>query len=423
VSLGCSKNLTDSERVNASLAREGFSPAVDENSADLIIINTCGFINDAKKESIRVILDAIDVRDANIAKGRASKVVVTGCLSQRYLAQITEDIPEIDLVYGIPDDEFVRRLVKLVDPDRDVHGGLSERLPLDGSNAYEYIKISDGCSNNCSYCAIPLIRGPIHSFSPDSILDDAASAAARGAKEIIVIAQDIAAYEYKGYRLPELLKDLGSVDIPWIRLLYCHPDHLDDRIVHAIRDIPRIVHYIDLPFQHANGDILKKMNRKGDLNTYLRLIGNIRAEIPDIAIRSTFMTGFPGEDDRAFDELLSFVEASRLDRVGCFTYSPEEGTSAADHDDVPSEIKESRLNKLMDIQSRISAEKLEEKIGTRVRVLIEGKEDDGTFTGRTEYDAPEVDGIFYLTANDVAIHDIVVAEVTDSIDHDLSGVI
>jgi ribosomal protein S12 methylthiotransferase len=165
------------------------------------------------------------------------------------------------------------------------------------------------------------------------------------------------------------------------------------------------------------------MNRKGDLNTYLRLIENIRAEIPDIAIRSTFMTGFPGEDDRAFDELLSFVEASRLDRVGCFAYSPEEGTAAADHDDVPSEIKESRLNKLMDIQSRISAEKLEEKIGTRVRVLIEGKEDDGTFTGRTEYDAPEVDGIFYLTADDAAIHDIVVAEVTDSIDHDLSGVI
>ena len=423
VSLGCSKNLTDSERVNASLSREGFSPAKNEHVADLIIINTCGFINDAKKESIDVILDAIDVRDANVAKGRQSKVVVTGCLSQRYLSQIKDEIPEIDLLYGIPDDEFVRRLVRLVDPDRDVHGGLVERLPLDGSVAYEYLKISDGCSNNCSYCAIPLIRGPIRSFSPDEILKDASAAAVRGAKELNVIAQDIAAYDYKGYRLHDLLKDLGTIDIPWIRLLYCHPDHLDDRIVHAIRDIPRIVHYLDIPIQHANGAILRRMNRKGDLSTYLKLVSDLRREIPDIAIRSTFMTGFPGEDDAAFNELLSFVEEARLDRVGCFTYSPEEGTAAAGLDDVPEEIKEERRNRLMDVQSAISAEKLEAKIGTRLRVLIESREDDGTFVGRTEYDAPEVDGNFYLTADNVAIHDIVEAEVTDSIDHDLSGVI
>jgi ribosomal protein S12 methylthiotransferase len=415
VSLGCSKNLSDSEKINGVLSRAGFIHAVSERDADIVIINTCGFITDAKKESIDTIFDALAIRDdVNTQRrgGKKQKVVVVGCLSQRYLNEIREDIPEIDLVYGIPDDNFVRKLIALAGSNKGMVSGFSLRLPLDGKAAYEYIKIADGCSNHCSYCAIPLIRGALRSFSPDEILADARDAVSRGVRELIIIAQDIAAYDYRGYRLHQLLDDLGSVDVPWIRLLYCHPDHLDDRIVQAIRDNPRIVHYLDLPFQHANDGILSRMNRKGNAQSYLALIGDLRKEIPDIVIRSTFMTGFPGETDDAFHELLSFIEEARLDRVGSFVYSPEEGTAAAPDDDIPPDVKEARRMRLMDLQAGI---------GSTVRVLVEEEQGEGEYLGRTEFDAPEVDGVFFLTAKNAALHDIVMARITDAIDHDLAG--
>jgi ribosomal protein S12 methylthiotransferase len=426
VSLGCSKNLTDSERVNSALSANNLVPSDDARSADIIIVNTCGFINDAKKESIDAILSAIDMRDTSNKKNKARRkyVVIAGCLSQRYLAEMKIEIPEADLIYGIPDEKLVSELVSLIDPGRRVRSDLSDRLPLTTGSAFEYIKISDGCSNNCSYCAIPFIRGPVRSFSPESIIRDAGSAVARGARELVVIAQDIAAYDYKGHRLPELLRDLASVNPSWIRLLYCHPDHLDDGIIRSIAEIPNIVHYIDLPFQHVSGPILRAMNRTGDGLIYRRRIRELRSAIPDIAIRSTFMTGFPGETEDQFDELLSFIGEMRLDRVGCFSYSPEEGTKACVLDDISQDVKDLRADRLMEMQREISRDRLEEKIGSQLRVLVEEKgKKKGDWIGRSEYDAPEVDGIFFLTAPGVSLHDIVTATVTDAIDYDLAGVI
>jgi len=240
----------------------------------------------------------------------------------------------------------------------------------------------------------------------------------------VIIAQDIAAYNYKGHHLPELLRDIASVNPSWIRLLYCHPDHLDARTILTIAAIPNIVHYIDLPFQHVSEPILHAMNRKGSAKKYGTLIHELRSAIPDIAIRSTFMTGFPGETEDQFDELLSFVEEMRLDRVGCFAYSPEEGTKACALDDIAQEIKDSRADRLMELQLEISRDKLEEKIGSQMRVLVEEKgAKNGEWIGRSEYDAPEVDGVFFLTAPDISLHDIVIATVTDAIDYDLAGVI
>lgn len=423
ISLGCSKNLTDSERVNAALESAGLFPAPNEQSADCIIINTCGFISDAKKESISVIFDALALRDReNKDKKREvkMKVAVTGCLSQRYLEDLKKEIPEADLIYGIPDEHFVFLVSEMLMPGKDHCFTMSNRKPLDEGKAYEYIKISDGCSNNCSYCAIPLIRGPIQSFSPDDILSDVQSALGRGAKELIIVAQDIAKYSYKGYHLPELLKDISSLNPPWVRLLYCHPDHLDEKIITAMRDTPGILHYIDIPFQHVNKDILKSMNRKGTPDIYKALIRDLRSAMPDIAIRSTFMTGFPGETDDQFEELLTFLEETRLDRVGCFPYSPEEGTPAAALEPVEQNICNERADRLMEFQRDISLENLEKRIGTEMRVLIEEKTESG-WIGRSEYDAPDVDGVFFLTASGVKLHDIVTARVTDAVDYDLAG--
>jgi ribosomal protein S12 methylthiotransferase len=423
ISLGCSKNLTDSERINAALESAGLFPAPDEWSADCIIINTCGFINDAKKESIGVIFDAIALRDReNKNKSRAvkMKVAVTGCLSQRYLEDIKKEIPEADLIYGIPDEHFVFLVSEMLMPGKDHCFTMANRKPLDAGKAYEYIKISDGCSNNCSYCAIPLIRGPIQSFNPDDILSDARSALERGAKELVIVAQDIARYSYKGYALPELLKDISSLNPPWVRLLYCHPDHIDEKIITAMRDTPGILHYIDIPFQHVNSSIIKAMNRTGTPEKYKALIGDLRGAMPDIAIRSTFMTGFPGETDDQFEELLTFLEETKLDRVGCFPYSPEEGTPAALLDPVDDRICNERADRLMELQREISLDNLEKRIGTDMRVLIEEKTDTG-WIGRSEYDAPDVDGVFFLTASGVKLHDIVTARVTDAVDYDLAG--
>jgi ribosomal protein S12 methylthiotransferase len=423
ISLGCSKNLTDSERINAALESEGLFAAPDEKSADCIIINTCGFINDAKKESISVIFDALELRDQENKNGKRAikmKVAVTGCLSQRYLDDIKKEIPEADLVYGIPDENFVLQLSELLAPGRDHRFTMSNRKPLDSGKAYEYIKVSDGCSNNCSYCAIPLIRGPIRSFSPDDILSDARSALDRGAKELVIVAQDIARYSYKGYSLPDLLKDLSSLNPPWVRLLYCHPDHLDEKIISAMKDIPGVLHYLDIPFQHVNRDILKAMNRTGNPDLYKGIIRDLRAAMPDIAIRSTFMTGFPGETDDTFEELLTFLDETRLDRVGCFSYSPEEGTPAAALESVESGVANERADRLMEFQRDISLDNLEKRIGTKMRVLVEEKTESG-WIGRSEYDAPDVDGVFFLTGAGVKLHDIVTARVTDAVDYDLAG--
>jgi ribosomal protein S12 methylthiotransferase len=418
ITLGCSKNQCDAERLNGALISAGLESAASPDSARFIIVNTCGFINDAKKESIGVILDSLDLKEDN----PDTQVIVAGCLSKRYYDDLRKDMPEVDLVWGISDDSLVGELISRAGIDAAAKLEDGGRVPFEKNIPFEYIKIADGCSNNCSYCAIPLIRGAHHSFSPEAVLADARSAVSRGVKELVVVAQDIAAYDYNGVRLPELLRALAHTGAPWIRLLYCHPDHLTDDIIEAIRDIPQIVPYIDIPFQHVSRDIVAAMNRKGDAGTYLSLVRRLREAVPGIAIRSTFMTGFPGETDEQFEELLDFLTEARLDRVGAFTYSPEEGTKAsAMSGEVPEKKKRARYERLMAMQKRISAAKLSEKIGTTVRVLVEEDTGNGTWIGRTEFDAPEVDGVFFLTGSGIALHDIVTAKVNDAVEYDLEG--
>jgi ribosomal protein S12 methylthiotransferase len=434
ISLGCSKNLVDSERINGEMLSAGFTPAEASENSDIIIINTCGFIQDAKEESIEVILDAISIKDSGISEsgffnhGEGKplfdrKVVVTGCLTKRYFDDIKKEIPEIDFLYGIPDEKFVPEMCAEFEIEI---GSISRmRKKLYNTYPYSYIKISDGCSNNCSYCAIPLIRGPHMAFPAENIIKDAEAEVAAGALELNIIAQDIAVYQWGEINLPALVNEISNIEkLRWIRLLYCHPDHITDEIIDLIAENKKVVPYIDIPFQHISRSILKSMGRDGDAETYLELIAKLRKRVPGITIRSTFMIGYPGAGEKEFQELISFIKAARLDKVGCFTYSPEEGTDASNLPDlISAEEKSRRLDELMTLQAEISREKLNEKIGLELDILVEEKLDDKTYIGRTQFDAPEVDGVFYLTADENRVNNIVRVRVTDSFEHDLIGVL
>ncbi|MDY6935388.1 MAG: 30S ribosomal protein S12 methylthiotransferase RimO [Spirochaetota bacterium] len=437
ISLGCSKNLVDSEKINGEMLSCGFKRASTPEEADIIIINTCGFIEEAKKESIDVIFESINLievfqneehllpyykGDQIDALNFKKKIVAIGCLSKRYYDEILSDIPEIDLLYGLVDDNLIKHLCHRFDI-RSAHSNRKKRSPLIDNLPYSYIKISEGCSNNCSYCAIPLIRGNLISFPIDMILHDSQEAVQKGAKELIIIAQDIASYSYDKYRLPDVVKRISDIDgVEWIRLLYCHPDNLYDDIIELIHINKKVVKYIDIPFQHVSKRILKSMSRKGDYQSYYRLVMNLRERIPNIRIRSTFMIGYPGETKDEFSELVKFIERVRLDRIGCFMYSKEENTRASmlkGHH--PEEIKRNRYDELMMIQKDISKQKLRGMIGWEVEVMIEDEIDEKTWLGRSTFDAPEVDGVFYLTGDDVALNTIVKAKITSTLEYDLIG--
>ncbi len=429
ISLGCAKNLVDSERINAAMEAAGYIVSETSEDAGILIINTCGFIQSAKEESIAVIFEALEQARRADKKSRTKagvdfgrKVVAVGCLTHRYHSEVPAEIPELDFVYGIPDDRFVR-LMSLKFHVSITPSSTTSRLPLVRGLSYSYIKISDGCSNNCSYCAIPLIRGPYRAFSRLQIMNDAREAARDGAHELVVVAQDIAAYRWKGADLYDIVREMSDIDgIEWIRLMYCHPDHIDGRIMSLLAEVPKVVHYIDIPFQHAAGNILRSMGRKGDRAAYLNLVSQLRNRIPDIRIRSTFMVGYPGETEEDFKELIEFLLEARLDRVGVFMYSPEEGTAAyARGDTVAEVIKKERNDRLMAAQLKISAGKMQDMIGQTVRVLVEERLDEKTWIGRTEYDAPEVDGIFYLTGPVIKANSMVSALVRDALEYDLIG--
>ena len=422
ISLGCSKNLVDSERVNGEMITAGFKSVESYEDADIIVINTCGFINDSKEESISTIFDAVDFKNEKSSKdGFKTSVVVMGCLTERYFENIKSEIEEIDFLYGIPNDKFVDDLAKKLNINISDPKGMRE--PLIKDLPYSYIKIAEGCSNNCSFCAIPLIRGKHLSFNKDFILNDARKSVKDGAKELIIIAQDIAMYSHSGLKLADIVEEVSLIDgVEWVRLLYCHPDHLTDEIISIYKNNSKVVRYIDIPFQHINKNILKSMNRRGDYETYISLIKKIRKTVPGIKIRSTFMVGYPGETSENYEELLSFLSEAKLDRVGAFTYSEEEDTVAAELDNMISEeIKIERYNKLMELQRDISIASLQSMIGETVSVIVEEKIDDNNYIGRTEFDAPDVDGIFYLTATEIELNTIVKATVTDSIEYDLLG--
>jgi ribosomal protein S12 methylthiotransferase len=434
ISLGCAKNLVDSERINGALESAGLVQAGASEQSDIIIINTCGFITEAKEESIEVIFDALEQQKASgkknlkkyyqesrvLERDFGRRVAVVGCLSQRYHEELEMEIPEVDFIHGIPGKSFVELLARKFDIAIGRYSSLRE--PLQPGLPYSYIKISEGCSNNCSYCAIPLIRGPQISYPVEMILDEARREAARGASELVIVAQDISAYRWENTGLPELARALSRIDgVEWIRLMYCHPDHLEDRIIESLL-VEKVVPYIDIPFQHASGRILRSMGRRGGAGGYLTLVEQLRHRVPEIRIRSTFIVGYPGETDADFEELAIFLETACLDRVGAFIYSPEEGTRAWDlGDPVADAVKKERYHRVMSLQRDISARKLASMAGKRVRVLVEETIDETTLSGRTEYDAPEVDGIFYLTGKNVAINSIVNARVTGATEYDLIG--
>ena len=423
VALGCSKNLVDSEKLKGRLLNALFTAADSSEEADIVIITTCGFITNAKEESIEVIFEAIEQRDGkkNTA-GFTPKLVVAGCLTERYMDDIKKDIPEIDFVYGIADELFPEKMAETFGIVLD-SPPFEKQVALTGFLPYRYIKISEGCSNNCSYCAIPLIRGAAKAYSPEQILDDARKALDDGVLELILVAQDTAAYEYGGKKIHDILESVAALPgVHWVRLLYCHPDNISDELINCISRNQNIVRYLDIPFQHAGAAILSSMGRRGNSAAYLELVRKIRERIPGVHIRSTFMVGYPGENATDFEELIRFLGEARLDRVGAFIYSQEEGTPAAAFEKhVSQSLAKKRYARLMETQRQISYEKLTAMIGEIVSVLVEEQVDETTYAGRSEFDAPDVDGIFYLTSEKNILHSIVRAAVTDAVEYDLIG--
>lgn len=424
IALGCSKNLVDAEKLKGRLVSVSFNEAETAEEADIIVILTCGFITAAKEESINTIFEAINAVKERIGSGGFHPALaVAGCLTKRYFAEIKKEIPEINFLYGIPDEHFVSSLaselnIKLSGREQE------HQLPLINRQSYRYIKIADGCSNNCSYCAIPMIRGPLVCYPPALIYEDMRAAAADGVKELVLIAQDTAAYKHGSINVAALLQEAAKTDgIEWVRLLYCHPDHIADELVEAIAKIKKVVKYLDIPFQHVSKKLLASMGRQGDYDVYLNLINKLRENIPDIIIRSTFMMGYPQETAADFNLLLQFLEAAQLDKVGAFVYSPEEGTRAFHmSEQVAGRTAKLRYNKLMKAQQKISSAKLQDRIGAATEVLVEERISESEYMGRTPADAPEVDGVFYLTSKrKIKPNDIVKARITGSLEYDLIG--
>ncbi len=431
VSLGCPKNQVDAEMMLKTLSSAGLELTSAEADADAIIINTCGFIESAKAEAIENILEAAEYKK----DGSCKALIVTGCLAERYRDDVTEEIPEVDVCVGIgANSKIADIVVKAIEGDKKNYFGEKSDLDLNGERILggypfsTYLKIADGCDNCCTYCAIPKIRGRMRSRKIEDCVTEAKKLAENGVKELIVVAQDTTAYGEDIYgepKLAELLEELCKIEgLHWIRTLYTYPDRIDDRLLDTIAREEKLVKYLDIPIQHVNGDILKRMNRKGDSKSLSALIDRIRTKIPEITLRTTLITGFPSETEEQFTEMAEFVKEKRFDRLGCFTYSAEEGTAAAEFDgQVEEQVKNDRMENIMETQMTIAAEKNEEKAGSLTEVLIEGWDDYiKCYFGRTPADAPEIDGkIFFMSTKPLKIGDFVKVRINDSIEYDLLG--
>ncbi len=431
VSLGCPKNQIDAEMMLKKLSDAGYTIVGEAINADIVIVNTCGFIEDAKKEAIDSILEMADLKE----DGYIEKILVTGCLAQRYGEDILKEFPEVNGVIGIgANGDIVDACEKLYSRFTYSSFPCNEELPLEGERVLStppytaYLKIAEGCSNCCSYCAIPSIRGKFRSREMDSIVSEAKTLAEGGVKELIIVAQDTTKYGedlYGEYKLPELLGELNKIDgIEWIRLLYCYPDKVTDELITAIAENEKVCNYIDIPMQHVNGDVLKSMNRPGDRESLTALVKKLRERIPDIVIRTTFITGFPGETEEAFTELSEFVNEMKLDRVGCFAYSREEGTPAYDFSDqIETEVASQRAEIIMEQQFSIADNKLDEYIGKTLDVLVEGYDPyTDSYYGRTYMDAPEIDNMVVLTSGyRIDDGDIVPVEIINKEEYTLIG--
>ena len=432
ISLGCPKNQVDAEHMLALMDAEGWEIVDYVDGCDAVIVNTCGFIDDAKKEAIENILDMVELKK----EGVISKIIVTGCLAQRYKDEIVNEIPEVDAVIGIGANGDIIKTVEEVMSGVDTIEKYPPQceLPLEGQRIlttpqyWAYLKIGEGCSNRCTYCTIPSIRGNMRSRSMENVIDEAKQLAESGVKELILIAQDTTSYGldlYGELKLPELLNELCKIDsIEWIRLLYCYPDRITDELIETMKNQEKVVNYIDLPLQHADDKILKAMNRRGDQALIRNVISKLREEIPDVVIRTTFIVGFPGEGEEEFETLAEFVNEIEFDRLGVFTFSPQEGTPAFDMEDqVDEDIKARRGEVIMQDQYSIMEEKNNEKIGKTYRVVVEDYDGySDSYTGRTYMDAPEIDGLVKFTSHkDLDIGDFVDVEIFDVEDYDLIG--
>ena len=409
ISLGCPKNQVDAEMMLSSLCEAGFEITGEVEGCDIVIINTCGFIGDAKKEAIDTILEVCQLKD----EGSVGAVVVTGCLAQRYKDEIMNEIPEVDAVIGIGANADIAAVC------RDVLGSKKVNLfppklslPLEGGRVlttpshYAYLKIAEGCSNCCTYCAIPKIRGKFRSREMENIIAEAKSLAENGVKELIVVAQDTTKYGidlYGELKLAELLKELCKIDgIEWIRTLYCYPESITDELIDTMASEDKICKYIDIPLQHCDGDVLKRMNRRGDRESLANLINKLRERIPDITIRTTFIVGFPGETDENFESLSEFADEMKFDRYGCFAYSAEEDTPAATMENqIDEDVKIERASIMNAQQQRIFEDKLEALVGKELTVIVDGfDEDEMLYFGRSYMDAPEIDTVVIISSEE-----------------------
>jgi len=429
ISLGCPKNQVDGEMMLKKLQDAGFQLVTAIEDSDVMIINTCGFIEAAKTEAIETILEVAEYKKA----GLTSAIVVTGCLAERYRDEIQKEMPEVDAVLGIgANDDIVKVCQKALVgvhtaffPDK-CHLPLDDERLLSTPPHWAYLKIADGCDNRCAYCAIPGIRGRFRSRRMESIVAEAKTLAAQGVKEIILIAQDTTKYGediYGKYSLDALLKELVKIDgIEWIRLFYCYPHRITDSLIDVIASEEKICKYIDIPLQHADGDVLKRMNRVGDGAQYLALIEKMRERIPGLSLRTTLMVGFPGETDEQFETLCKFVKQAKFDKMGSFTFSPEEDTPAYDMpDQVDEDVKEHRQQLLMELQYSITEDANKAKVGNTYRVIVDAFED-GEYTGRSYLDSPEIDsGILFTSDKPLKIGDFVNVTVTDYDGYDLIG--
>ena len=427
--LGCPKNINDSEMAAGILEKNGHEIINTPDHADVIIVNTCGFIGDAKKESISKIFEMADL------KSNKGMLVVSGCLSQRYGEELYKEMPEVDLFIGVNEYEKLPELLEQHDKGvRAKEIGLNEekykelkyRKKL--TDVYSStIKISEGCDNICTYCVIPQIRGSYRSRKMEAIVEEASSLANEGCKELILIAQDVTTYGidlYKEYVLPELLRKLCKIEkLQWIRLMYCYEDRITDELIQVMKEEHKICNYLDIPLQHSSDAILKVMNRRSTNAGIRKTISKLRNEIPDIHIRTTFITGFPGESNEDFDNLYEFVKEMKFNRLGVFAYSKEENTPAAIlKGQIRSDVKEKRRDALMRLQLEISLKQNTEKINKEFEVMVDEQDEDGSYIGRTRYDAPEIDNsVIFTSERKLNPGDIVKVKITDAFDYDLVG--
>lgn len=438
ISLGCDKNLVDTEVMLGLLAAGGHQMIDDEAQADIVVVNTCCFIHDAKEESIQNILEMAELKKT----GRLKVLIVTGCLAQRYQDEILTEIPEVDAVLGttsyeeivnvidkiLSDSPMERADAKLTMKDVDYLPTVKTKRLVTTGGHFAYLKIAEGCDKHCTYCIIPKIRGNYRSVPMEQLIEEAKRLAEDGVKELILVAQETTLYGkdiYGEKKLPELLRKLCEVSgIRWIRILYCYPEEITEELIQVIKEEPKICHYLDLPIQHASDDILKRMGRRTSKKQLIEIIGRLRQEIPDITLRTTLITGFPGETHAQHEELMEFVDTMEFERLGVFTYSAEEDTPAAlMPDQIPEEVKEERQAELMELQQDIVFEQAEGMIGKELLVMIEGKvADENAYVGRTYRDAPNVDGLIFVnTDEELMSGDFAKVKVTGALEYDLIG--